>query len=492
MLLAQVQPVLEVVTSVVANEGQHSHRVAANHADSALSSRGGLGGEGNCAEHALLPALGLRNQGDGGLAATTQNDSAQRHTLGVVVLGSEHVDLGCGGAEAGVRVSCRAAGLGGPVLTGPVNQVCGSLVGLALPPDGAVVGQCNVGEDGVALGDSLHSVRIGGVTGARCHAEQASLGVDHACLVVLVELDPCDVVADHLSLPAVNGGLHHCEVGLATCGGERCGNVANLALGVGDLQDEHVLCHPALVATDNGCDTQCVALLTEQCVTAVTGAEGPDFAGLGELDDVLLGIARPGNIFLTGLQGCTNTVQSLDEEAVGLVQLGKNVLTDGCHDAHGADNVCGVAELNSNLGVLSLQGAHDEGNNVHGAAAHGALEQAGQGLLHFDGVAPVVGRACAFFSLGADEGALLDACNVVGIGESCVRVREFVIAEANKGTGVNQFLCQAVVFFLGAIDPVDVCGLGQGRNFANPIQKALVGSGCTLQLLFELSRESTS
>ena len=185
-------------------------------------------------------------------------------------------------------------------------------------------------------------------------------------------------------------------------------------------------------------------------------------------------------------------MQGLNEEAVGLVQLGKNVLTNGCHDAHGADNVCGVAELNSNLGVLSLQGAHDEGNNVHGAAAHGALEQTGQGLLHFDGVAPVVGRACAFFSLGADEGALLDACNVVGIGESCVRVREFVIAEANKGTGVDQFLCQAVVFFLGAIDPVDVRGLGQGRNFANPIQKALVGSGCTLQLLFELSRESTS
>ena len=492
MLLAQIQPVLEVITSVVANEGQHSHRVAANHADSALSSRGGLGGEGNCAEHALLPALGLRNQGDGGLAATTQNDSAQRHTLGVVVLGSEHVDLGCGGAEAGVRVSCRAAGLGGPVLTGPVNQVRGSLVGLTLPPDGAVVGQCNVGEDGVALGDSLHSVRVGGVAGARCHAEQASLGVDHACLVVLVELDPCDVIADHLSLPAVNGGFHHCEVGLATCGGERCGDVANLALGVGNLQDEHVLRHPALIATDNGCDTQCVALLTEQCVTAVAGTEGPDLAGLGELDDVLLGVAGPGNVFLTGLQGCTDRVQSLNEEAVGLVQLGKNVLTNGCHDAHGADNVCGVAELNSNLGVLSLQGAHDEGNNVHGAAAHGALEQTGQGLLHFDGVAPVVGRACAFFSLGADEGTLLDACNVVGVGESCVRVREFVIAEANKGTGVDQFLCQAVVFFLGAIDPVDVRGLGQGRNFANPIQKALVGSGCTLQLLFELSRESTS
>ena len=67
-----------------------------------------------------------------------------------------------------------------------------------------------------------------------------------------------------------------------------------------------------------------------------------------------------------------------------------------------------------------------------------------------------------------------------------------MIAEANEGTGVNQFLCQAVIFFLGAIDPVDVCGLGQCRNLANPFQKTLVGGGCALQLLFEFGRESTS
>ena len=175
-------------------------------------------------------------------------------------------------------------------------------------------------------------------------------------------------------------------------------------------------------------------------------------------------------------------MQSLDEETVGLVQLGKNVLMDGCHDAHGADNVCGVAELNSNLRVLSLQGAHDEGNDVQGTTAHGALEQTGQGLLHFDGVAPVIGRACAFFSL-----------EQMKVRSSTLQRRQdrrklhkssgIVITEANEGTGVNQFLCQAVIFFLSAIHPVDVCGLGQCRNLANPIQEALVGGGCALQLL---------
>ena len=148
-------------------------------------------------------------------------------------------------------------------------------------------------------------------------------------------------------------------------------------------------CHPALIATDNGCDTQCVALLAQRCVTAVTRAEGPDFAGLGNWTMYFSGFARPGNIFLTGLQGRTNTVQSLDEEAVGLIQLGQNVLTDGCHDAHGADNVYGSLSSTTILGFLAFR-AHDEGNDVHGTAAHGALEQAGQGLLHFNRVAPVV------------------------------------------------------------------------------------------------------
>ena len=101
-----------------------------------------------------------------------------------------------------------------------------------------------------------------------------------------------------------------------------------------------MLCHPALVATNDGCNTQCIALLAQQRVAAVAGTEGPNFASLGELDDVLLGVAGPGNVLLTGLQGCANGVQGLDEEAISFVQLSQNVLADGCHDAHRAHDVC--------------------------------------------------------------------------------------------------------------------------------------------------------
>ena len=65
------------------------------------------------------------------------------------------------------------------------------------------------------------------------------------------------------------------------------------ALGAGQLEDQHVLGQPALVAGHHAGDAQGVALLAEQRVAAVAGAVGPDRALLGELHDVLGVVAGP-------------------------------------------------------------------------------------------------------------------------------------------------------------------------------------------------------
>ena len=168
VLLAQVNPVLEVVTSVVTDEGQHSHRVAANHADGTISSRSGLRGQSDSAEHALLPALRLRNQRDGGLAATTQNDSAQRHTLRVSSTQGASMstwDAGCRSGSSGELPGGRTRG-SSPYRSSQSGER--EPRRSPSPPDGAVVSQCNVGEDGVALSNSLHSYSGWWVTGTRC------------------------------------------------------------------------------------------------------------------------------------------------------------------------------------------------------------------------------------------------------------------------------------------------------------------------------------
>ncbi len=71
-------------------------------------------------------------------------------------------------------------------------------------------------------------------------------------------------------------------------------------LGRGQLEDQHVLGEPALVARHDRGDAQRVALLAEQRVAAVARAVGPDLAGLGEVDDVLRVVARPRHVGLAG------------------------------------------------------------------------------------------------------------------------------------------------------------------------------------------------
>src|SRR6266851_4471932 len=126
---------------------------------------------------------------------------------------------------------------------------------------------------------------------------------------------PIYVVADGPDLPAVEafGRDHHGEVGLAAGGGEGGGNVGLFLCSIGadggfNSEDEHVLGHPALVAGDVGGDAQGKALLAEEGVAAVARAVAPDLAGLGEVDDVLLVVAGPGNILLSRRQRRTDRV----------------------------------------------------------------------------------------------------------------------------------------------------------------------------------------
>ena len=82
-------------------------------------------------------------------------------------------------------------------------------------------------------------------------------------------------------------GLQHGQVGLAARGREGRRQVPGLALRRGDLEDEHVLGQPALVAGHGRGDPQRVALLAQQRVPAVPGPVRPDLPGLGEVRDVL-------------------------------------------------------------------------------------------------------------------------------------------------------------------------------------------------------------
>ena len=295
--------------------------------------------------------------------------------------GSSHSGAMAGSWLAGVVKRALGWAAGVPfsgVQSLPFQSVrwAGGCVGHALPPDVAVVGQRRVGEDAVAV-ERQDGVGVGVRVGARRHAEEPGLGVDGVEAAVGAELHPADVVADRLDLPALDGGDEHGQVRLAAGRGEGAGDVAGLALGRGELEDEHVLGHPAGVAGHDRGDAQREALLAEEGVAAVARAVRDDLARLGEVDDVLvLGVARPGHVLLARLERGADRVQAGDELAVAEHLEGARAHAG--HDAHGDRHVGRVGQLHADVGDVRAERAHGEGHHVHGAALHGALEEAVQ------------------------------------------------------------------------------------------------------------------
>ena len=121
----------------------------------------------------MVPVKGLGYQRNGGLAAAAEEDGVDLHALPIVVLRSGARALGNRDAVTRVRVRSLSGGRRSPVLTGPVDEVLWCLLGHLLPPDIAVVGKRNVGENGVTRLHGPHGNRVGVVVGARSHAEEA-------------------------------------------------------------------------------------------------------------------------------------------------------------------------------------------------------------------------------------------------------------------------------------------------------------------------------
>ena len=144
-----------------------------------------------------------------------------------------------------------------------------------------------------------------------------------------------------------------------------------------------MLGHPALVARLDAGDTQCEALLAEQRIAAVTGAERPDFTGFREMGNVLLvhRSARPDAVVrLAFRERLADRVDARDEFALVAEDL-ENLRADAGHHMHVDHNVRGIGELNADLRDVRADRTHRERDHVHRAALHAAVVQPEHGLL---------------------------------------------------------------------------------------------------------------
>ena len=112
--------------------------------------------------------------------------------------------------------------------------------------------------------------------------------------------------------------------------------------------------------------------------------------------------------------------------------------------------------------------SHAEGNDVHGAPHHAAVVQLGQDGLHLPGIHPVVGGAGVVLVDGADEGGVLDAGNVVGIGAGVDGSRLLVRVQPHEGAGLHELIHETLVLFVGTVEEMNGAGIGQGRDLFDP------------------------
>jgi hypothetical protein len=86
--------------------------------------------------------------------------------------------------------------------------------------------------------------------------------------------------------------------------------------------------------------------------------------------------------------------------------------------------------------------------------------------------------------LRADEGAVLDPGDVVGIRAGEIGVGALRVRELLEGAGLDHLLTKGVVLLRGAVAPVDRVGLGQLCDLVDPgnelavLGRRLCGSGC--------------
>ncbi len=352
------------------------------------------------------------------------------------------------------------------LLTCPLSSILRRILSELLPPNSVIgVIESNVCEDSAFLSAS-ESVVVRLCICSGSNAEEAVLRVDSVESAVLAGLHPSDIVADCEYLIAVLlvslRGNEHSEVGLTASRRESSSDVLDLAVGLLNAEDEHMLSHPGLVLTLEGSDTESEALLAEENVSAVSRVDRPDSILFRELNDIsLLGV----NVSLR--------VETSYEIVRSIAEVLESLLTHTSHDVHVENNVDRVSYLNADLSERRTDRTHRIRDNVHSSALHNAVVHRCKESLHLVGVHPVVCRTSASLFLRADESSVLNAGNVVLAGSVVETVGVLLLIElvhfvpAVIGERSN-FFSKGVELLLRAVDPDNVLRLAESDHLIDP------------------------
>ncbi len=312
------------------------------------------------------------------------------------------------------------------------------------PPGLVIGGERHVGEQRIAV-DRLEGVPVGFRIRSRHHAEVARFRVYRPQASVRTGVQPRDVIANGEHFPPrhrVRRNQHR-QVRLSARGRECAGDVVCFALRVLQADDEHVLRQPTFRARLVAGDAQSVALLTEQCVSAVTRTEALDGEFFGEVHD-----ETPLRIELA------DRVQSADERAIGGDALERRAPYTR-HDDHVQNHVRTVRDFDTATGQRRVDGSHAVRNDVQGPLAHAAAEQIAHLRMRLVRGHPVVVGTCVFFRAGTDESEVLDAGDIARVGAGKVTSGEELRIECLQFPFTRQHRGQLALLRVGPVAPVN-------------------------------------
>ena len=179
-------------------------------------------------------------------------------------------------------------------------------------------------------------------------------------------------------------------------------------------------------------------------------------------------VAGPRHVLLARLQRRADGMHAGHHPPVALVDEPEDRPADARHDAHVDDDVGRIGDFDADPRHGRVDRTHAEGQHVHRAALHAAAEEVAQGLLHLEGIRPVVGRAGAVLGEAANERAVFDAGDVARVGAGEIAAGPVLLVEPDERAARDQLPAQRVVLLRRTVDPVDAVGFAQGHHLVDP------------------------
>ena len=164
-------------------------------------------------------------------------------------------------------------------------------------------------------------------------------------------------------------------------------------------------------------------------------------------------------------------------EILRLSQVLDGDLPHPSHDPHVEHHVEGVRQLDTDLSQWGSWRTHQVGHHIERATRHTAACQLQEFLTHGRGRGPVVGGPSILGQLGANEGAMLHPCHIVGVGPVIVATRQLVLIEGNQHSLSHRLGIEEIFFTLGPITPEHRVGLRESHCGGYPFLQGRMGDG---------------